>query len=139
MKKLLVTIFVIFNFVNLFANEGFEYAKAVSESEFEELNKIENYLESHPQATFEVIKTENPDLLANLKLHDKAEPESVVLAKDMPLVGGFWWGCCLGIIGLALVYFITDNDREQVKKALIGCLIATLVWSIGGLWNPFSW
>lgn len=50
---------------------------------------------------------------------------------DSPLgIGGFWWGCVLGWVGMLIVYLSMDEGedrKDQVKKALYGCLIATAV------------
>ncbi len=41
----------------------------------------------------------------------------------------FLWGFCLGIAGIAVVYFVTE-DNEQTKKALLGCVISTVVGTV---------
>mgnify|MGYP007051326105 FL=1 len=96
-------------------------------------------MEANPQTTLNQIKLNNPELINGVEILDDTSASSLSAVKDMPLVSGFWWGCCLGVIGLAIVYFVTDHDKDQVRKALFGCLIATLLWGAGGLWNPFSW
>lgn len=108
------------------------------ENEFSKVNKLEKYLAEHPEMTYEQIKQSKPELLEGFDLISNTNT-NFAPTKDMPLVGGFWWGCCLGIVGLALVYFITDNNKDQVRVAFWGCLIATIFWGIGGLWNPFNW
>jgi len=115
-----------------------EFATPELDQNFTKLNQLESYVNNHPGATIETLKSENNELIQNLALEESSISAANV-AGDMPIVGGFWWGCCLGVIGLLLVYFITDNDKDQVKSALWGCLIATLLWGLGGVWNPFSW
>jgi hypothetical protein len=137
MKKVILSLIVTFTFTSLWANSEFE--KTISDKEFEKIQKIEAFVETNPETTLEVLKQSNSELLSGVELLDETSATSLNAVKDMPLLGGFWWGCCLGIIGLALVYFITDNDRDQVKKAFIGCLIATLFLGVGGLINPFGW
>jgi hypothetical protein len=137
MKKAILSLIVTFTFSSLWANSEFE--KTISAKEFEKIEKIEAYVSSNPETTLQDLKASNSELLNNVELLDETSATSINAVKDMPLVGGFWWGCCLGVIGLAIVYFVTDHDKDQVRKALIGCLIATLLWGVGGLWNPFSW
>ncbi len=137
MKKIVLSLIVTFTFSSLCANTEFE--KTISDKEFEKIQKIEAFVEENPEVTLADLQKSNSELLANVELLDETSTTTLNAVKDMPLLGGFWWGCCLGIIGLALVYFITDNDRDQVKKAFIGCLIATLFLGIGGLINPFGW
>ena len=56
--------------------------------------------------------------------------------KNSPLgIPGFWWGFCLSWVGLLLVYLMMDEGsgrKSQVKNALWGCVIGTLIWG-------FSW
>ncbi|MBA4850842.1 hypothetical protein [Emticicia sp. BO119] len=115
-----------------------EYKEQSIDNEFAKIEKLEKYLAIHPEATLESIKKTNPELLEGFDLIATTET-NFSPTKEMPIVGGFWWGCCLGIVGLGLVYFITDNDRDQVRQALWGCIIATLLWGIGGFWDPFGW
>jgi len=137
MKKIVLSLIVTFTFSGLFANKEFE--KTISDKEFEKVQKIEAFVESNPEITLADLQNSNSDLLSNIDLLDETSTTTLNAVKDMPLVSGFWWGCCLGVIGLALVYFVTNHDKDQVRKALFGCLIATVLWGVGGLWNPFGW
>ena len=137
MKKVILSLIVTFTFSNIFANSEFE--NNISKTEFNQINQLEAYVEANPQTTLNQIKLNNPELINGVEILDDTSASSLSAVKDMPLVSGFWWGCCLGVIGLAIVYFVTDHDKDQVRKALFGCLIATLLWGAGGLWNPFSW
>ncbi len=50
-------------------------------------------------------------------------------------IPSFLWGCCLGVIGILLVYVLTDGDRDQTKKALWGCVVGSLSGCVlWGLW-----
>lgn len=136
--KFLLLIFFGFTISAFAATADLEYKEKTIDDEFAKLEKLEQYIAKHPEATLESVKHTNPELLEGYELIATTEP-NFSLTKEMPIVGGFWWGCCLGIIGLGLVYAITDNDPHQVKQALWGCIIATLLWGIGGLWDPFGW
>jgi hypothetical protein len=92
---------------------------------FDELNTLERFINENPNLSIEEIKAQNQDLVGNVSFESSA---IVNPAGAMPIVGSFWWGCVLGIVGLLLVYFITDNDKEQTKKALVGCVIGTLLF-----------
>ena len=137
MKRVILSLTICLMFTNLWANENF--TNPVSEEEFSQINKIEAFIEANPQTTLAELKNKDSELIQGIELLDNTEAVVNSAVKDMPLLSGFWWGCCLGVVGLALVYFVTDKDRDQTRKALIGCLIATLVWGIGGLINPFGW
>lgn len=136
MKKVFFSF--LFLMVSVMAWSNDEFTTPALDQNFSKLNQLESYVNNHPGATIETLKSENNELIQNLSIEESSISVNN-MAGDMPIVGGFWWGCCLGVIGLLLVYFITDNDRDQVKSALWGCLIATLLWGLGGIWNPFSW
>jgi len=115
-----------------------EYKETSIDNAFAKVENLEKYLAEHPEATIESIKKDHPELLEGYELITTTET-NLLTTKEMPIVGGFWWGCCLGIVGLGLVYFITDNDHDEVKKALWGCIISTILWGVGGFWDPFGW
>jgi hypothetical protein len=117
-------------------DSSFELDAATLEAEFSDLDKIESFIENNNGVTLQELTAERADLLESVIL--MADTSTVFTTEEMPILGGFWWGCCLGIVGLALVYFITDNDRDEVKKALIGCVISSLVIGLGGIFNVFN-
>jgi len=104
--------------------------------EFSELDKIENVV-LDKGLDMESLATQHPELANSVNW--APESSATFVAKEMPIARGFWWGCCLGVIGLALVYIITDNNKQEVKSALIGCVISALLFGIGGLIDPFGW
>lgn len=128
MKKiaLLITSFCL-STVLAFANDTeLNYDEKKINAEFEQLNKIEAYVQKNEGTTLEALKTENPNLVDGISLKE----ESAVTIKDASDLFGipaFLWGCVLGVIGILLVYIFTDNDKAQVKKALMGCLIGYAV------------
>lgn len=104
-----------------FAAEPLNYEPQKINSEFEQLNKIEQYVQNNEGTTLESLK--NNPLLENIKITDNAS--SSIVSGELP--GGipaFWWGCVLSWVGLILVYVITDKDKAQTKKALMGCLVS---------------
>ncbi len=137
MKKIVFTFLLSVAGLTSMAHDEFYQAK--QDEGFAQLERVEIFVNQNHGITLEELKTQNSELIQGIELEDSNLSSIQMVAGDMPLVGSFWWGCCLGVIGLALVYFITDNDKAQVKSALWGCLIATLLWGAGGLWNPFGW
>jgi hypothetical protein len=50
---------------------------------------------------------------------------TVAAVDELPAnIPAFCWGACLSWIGILLVYYITDKDQAQTKKALYGCITA---------------
>ncbi len=109
--------------------ESFNYNEKDINAEFEQLNKIEQYVSKNQGTTLEDLKTQNSDLVAGINMN--AEVSSSIAAGDMPLgIPAFWWGCVLAVLGVILVYVLTDQDKDQTKKALIGCLVFAGAWVI---------
>ncbi len=83
---------------------------------------------------------------AYLTLHDASEAElraqgvlsdGVVLKMWNPEEDGapfgipsFIWGFCFGLLGVLFVYLMTDNNKEEAKKAFIGCVVSGALWTV---------
>jgi hypothetical protein len=112
--------------------------------EFAELDMLENYVKINEGITLTSLVDENHPLIAGISF---SNPFAPAIPFDEPPLGipSFWWGCCIGVWGIAVVYFVTE-DKEETKEALKGCVIGTLVgvvlyfgvyiWALGyaGLW-----
>lgn len=102
-------------------------------SELSGIDKVEAYIIANPNTTFEDLSKNNPELLKGIVLDIDtylSTPKGEGLPGNIP---AFIWGCCLSVLGLGIVYFTTDNDKDQVKKALFGCLVGGAVGGIGCL------
>lgn len=96
-------------------------------AEFEKLEKLEQYVTSHEGTTIEDVK--DTELTKDLKLDTNVT--STIASGELPLnIPAFWWGCVLGLVGVLIVYLVTDKDKEQTKKALIGCLVFAAIWVV---------
>ncbi len=135
MKKLLIVFLTVFS-VQAFATSESVFDQPELGQDFKKLDKIESLVAAQPDLTFDTLKADFPELSSGLS----SETGINQTAGNMPLVGPFWWGCILGIVGLLLVYIITDNDKAQLKSALIGCVVGTLIWGTAwALSGSFLW
>lgn len=99
------------------------------DSEFEQLNKIEKFVINNEGTTLDNLKSQNSELLSDINI--EADAASVVASSDLPAgIPAFWWGCVLTILGVVLVYVLTDKDNAQTKKALLGCLVSGGIYII---------
>ncbi len=138
MKKATLILSLFLSAFGSFAIEPvFELNQIEISKTFNTLNQIEALVEANPNLTPEDIKATHSELVENVNFESSAILQT---AGEMPILGSFWWGCILGIIGLVLVYIVTDKDKEQTKSALFGCIIGTLVFGgIFALSNAFTW
>lgn len=93
-------------------------------SELSKLSALEKYLDAHPGSTLDNLKLENNQLVDANLLSSMAMP-SGNQALGIP---SFLWGCAFGVVGLAVVYFVTE-DNDETKKALWGCVTSTVAWT----------
>jgi hypothetical protein len=135
MKTILTAVFAFFTFVSV-AAEPLEMELDIA-NEFAAIEQLENTIAQNPGLSLSEVKANHEYLLSGVSILEESSVSSI--SKDMPILPSFWWGCCLGIVGLVVVYLVTDNDKDQVKKALIGCVISTLIVGVGGILNPFGW
>jgi hypothetical protein len=93
----------------------------------EGLANLEAYVNEN-EATLEVLEAENSELIEGLNLDRNANISAFGPAVEGPAgVPSFFWGLCLGAIGLLIVYIVTE-DNDELKKALWGCLVAAGVY-----------
>lgn len=109
--------------------QAFDFEDENLEAEFEQLNKIESFVESNQGVTLDELKANNNSLVDGITISGDAAAS--VAADELPLgIPAFWWGCVLAIVGVILVYVLTDQDKDQTKKALFGCLVFAGVYII---------
>lgn len=131
MKKGLLLMFIAFIAVTLNVQAGnadlFSYDKAALETEFADLQLLEDYVYNHQSTTLHELLASGSALITNLNLM-ASKPFGPNLVFDDPPLGipSFLWGCVFGVAGLAVVYFVTEDD-EETKKALWGCITSTVV------------
>jgi glucan phosphoethanolaminetransferase (alkaline phosphatase superfamily) len=80
-------------------------------------------------ATTDASILENVSTLATLPLTSDEESGGAPLG-----IPSFLWGCLFGILGIVLVYFISDENKDETKKAVWGCVassaVSIIVWII---------
>ncbi len=138
MKKLFIL--AVFLSANVFATEP--ELESVNR-EFSRLSQLENHLLQNPDLTAEQVKADFPELAGQMEFDNTTE---VFDGRNSGTLGipPFLWGCILGLIGIILVYILSDNDKEATKKALVGCLVgygtALVVYLIFvfAVWGSFA-
>lgn len=93
-------------------------------AEFTELTDLDIYVEANKGVTFSDLENEGNLLIANM--HNSAFPMGMAESEGEPPLGipSFLWGCVFGVLGILIVYIVTENDKEEAKKAMWGCAVA---------------
>ena len=95
--------------------------------QFQALSELEDFVNQHEGVTLSEMKATENALCVNINSRGikGVMGALTMLSGDLPLgISGFTWGICLGVVGVAIVNFSTD-DKEQRKKAATGCCLNT--------------
>lgn len=133
---------VILMFASLFATASGDPGKlankfAQKQSEVNDqlfkMQEIDRILKAE-NLTYEELALKHPDLVNDTQLSPAVDDGIFDKASDSPIgIPGFWWGFCLGWVGILIVYLSMDEGqdrKDQVKNALIGCIISAALWLV---------
>lgn len=105
-----------------------------------ELNELDEYLNDNEGVTFADLESSGSELILNVD--NSSAPLGVDQENEPPLgIPSFLWGCILGVVGILIVYIITDGDKDETKKALWGMLVWIGVWVVlyVGVFSAAAW
>jgi hypothetical protein len=98
--------------------------------DFKKLSKVEAMVNANPDLSVDSLIKEQPQLMKDLGIDNEAK--SNIGKDDDPMrpagFPAFWWGFCLGVWGILIVYLITDNDKAALSKTVKGCITATAIY-----------
>jgi hypothetical protein len=132
MKKTILLIFsmVMLSSVASFASTNadlFSFDENAMISQLAEVASIEDYVNNNQGVTLLDLKSEG--LFAN-QLNLFSSNSFAALTAESPLgIPPFVWGFCLGVPGIAIVYFVAE-DKDMTKKALLGCVVGGAVYTV---------
>lgn len=131
MKNLFVLSFISLFFFNQagYASEPGDFSLDMKsmEREFSELSSLETMVIHSGYLSFSDLQNQSK-LPANFSDMNLSE---VSFGEDPMGIPGFWWGCILGPVGILLAYVLSDNDKDQARKALNGCIVTGAVEVVG--------
>jgi hypothetical protein len=142
MTKLSLLIAFVLTFSTLafadISEDVFTINKAEVEERFINLKEIEHVVVTE-NLDVSALEASHPSLISTptFKLSKNFSIMSALATMDDPPLGipSFLWGMCLGLPGLAVVYFITE-DSDETKKALWGCIASIAVYTV--LWLLYA-
>ncbi len=101
----------------------FQLDEEALELAMHELNEIEDYLNVHEDFTYTDLEINANDLALNLSAVP-APSGSIYGPLGIP---SFVWGFVLSVVGIVIVYVMTDGDKQETKKSLYGCVTSAVV------------
>lgn len=109
----------------------FSFDEATVYESVAELTELEQFVKANDGISLTELQTSEHPLVANVSF---ADPNLSALAVGDPPLGipSIVWGLCLNWVGLLVVHLSAD-DRAESKRALIGCIISSVLWGGGGL------
>ena len=117
----------------------FNYDENKLIEEFAELDYLENLIVENPEMSFDEIIQQNSyyKLILNTKTRLPLECTEISAPGKIP---SFWWAFSLSIVGsytlygavagpiaVGVVYFSTEKNKAETKKAIYGCLTGTVL------------
>lgn len=105
-------------------SELFNYNRAEVETIFTDLDELESYINLNEDVTLSSLYSANSDL-AYTGPGMYVPPFMIEPPLGIPSI---IWGVVFGPVGVVLVYYLTDEDKEEAKKALYGCIAGGVLW-----------
>jgi len=143
MKKIVLVFFLLIQISSLKAIELsadlFTYDEEKISQEFKELSELEAIVLANPNASIADIyamcphfkNLENPSIITPYSQASIAAPgnfPSFWFSFAFGAIGTYFiYGVVAGPISVGIVYFSTNKDRAETKKALWGCIAGTLL------------
>lgn len=109
----------------------FKYDEQQVKTEFQQLNKLEEYVNTHEGITLDEVEAKT-----NLSQSANLETTTTVSAEAHRLPGGipaFVWGCLFSAVGILLVFVISNGDDKLTRQAFIGCAVTGAIVGVGYL------
>lgn len=129
MKKLFVSVFLVFFAgFTLLANDAdlFKLDYNAVRAEFTQLNQLAVMVTSNSDLTYDMLKLSDGNLIESLRL---VPTSALPQGERNPVLGipSFLWGCGLGVVGLLVVYIVSEKDKAETRSAMWGCIASTAV------------
>lgn len=101
----------------------------VDESEiyesFAEIEPLTEYITNNENATYSDLEINNSSLIQNVDPNTSVALNTQIEETGL-VIGAFWYGCMFSALGILVVAVVTNNNPEQIKNAVWGCLVSTI-------------
>lgn len=107
----------------------FSYNHDAVAIEMAALNTLEDFVIANPGVSLADMQAAENELVAGMG--DANAFYGFDMMNDKALgIGGFLWGCCLGPVGVLVVWLVAD-DPSETKKSIYGCIVNALLGGSG--------
>jgi len=123
----IVICFCLLSTEKIYASDDFifSYDKTLVEEQLSELTAAEQSIDLFGLTSMDQLKT-TFDFIVHQPNSDGHHGEP-----DHDHVPGFYWGCCLGPIGVLILLSAHNDDPDAVYQAVFGCLVPSAIFAIG--------
>jgi hypothetical protein len=132
--KIFLFLFVLLLQAQVFASnsEIFVYDEEKIQNELKPLSELEQFIDQQSGATNLQITSK----MQSLNLPTAMMNTSNIMGFNYQPLGipPFIWGCCLGPIGMLVVFLTNEGNSHATIRAFYGCAISTILFG-GGYWR----
>ena len=138
MKKITILLMIVGLF---FANssfagvaEVFNYDANMVQMELADLDVVDQFVERTDMTYTELVKSN--DAIASTLNYGQTGAFGIQSLEPAWGIPSYAWGFCCWLPGVAIVYFVTEEDMEETKKAGIGCAVLSVLvvgWNVVGI------
>ncbi len=123
-KIFLLIFFPLLSYVTMASgSDEFSFDNQLIKEEFSELSALETLIATNGYPGLSELE-DNQLLKSGYLSSNLSFPGN---GEDPLGIPGFWWGCVLGPIGIIAAYILSDNNKDQARMSLNGCIVATVV------------
>lgn len=134
MKKILLLpiflLMVITSYAESATADLFQINEEEVTTQVAELTNLENYVTAHQGVTLTDVITASSEGKANFDVSMLTNFATTYAEGPVAGIPSFLWGCVLGPVGVLAVYLISEEDKQETKKALYGCLAQGAAWVV---------
>ncbi len=92
---------------------------------FAEIEPLTEYISNNENVTYSDLEINNSSLIQNVDSNSSVALNTQIEETGL-VIGAFWYGCMFSALGILVVAVVTNNDPEQIKNAVWGCLVSTI-------------
>jgi hypothetical protein len=137
--KIILFFFALFLQAQVFASnvDFFNYDEEKIQNELKPLAELEQFIDQQNGVTDSQISSKMQSLNLSAAMMNTS---NIVGINYHPLgIPPFIWGCCLGPIGMLVVFLTNEGSSHATIRSFYGCAISTILFGWGYWKNWYPW